>query len=73
MRFVALLISLILGVKVLHLIVVTQAQVLCLICTPEARGLRVYISGQSTSDCYNYYVTLSYCEYIYGMVCKFRL
>ena len=36
MRFVALLIPLILGVKVLHLIVVTQAQVLCLICTPEA-------------------------------------
>ena len=30
-----------------HLIVVTQAQVLCLICTPEALGLRVYISGRA--------------------------
>ena len=34
-----------------HLIVVTQARVVCLICTPEARGpqaqgLRVYISGR---------------------------
>ena len=39
-----------------HLIVVTQAQVLCLICTPEARGpLGPRAEGghirQSTSDC----------------------
>ena len=30
----------------LQLIVVTQAQVVCLICTPEAQGLRVDISGR---------------------------
>ena len=31
----------------IHVIVVTQAQVLCLICIPEARGLRAYISGKA--------------------------
>ena len=29
-----------------YIIVVTQALVVCLICTPEARGPRVYISGR---------------------------
>ena len=47
MRFVALHIPLILGVKVLHLIVVTQARVLCLIYTPKARGPRVDILGRA--------------------------
>ena len=32
-----------------HVTVVTQARVVCLICTPKARGL-----------CYNYYVTLPF-------------
>ena len=30
----------------LHLIVIPWAQMVCLIYTPEARGLRVYISGK---------------------------
>ena len=32
-----------------HYIVVTWAKVVCLIYSPEARGLRVYISGKTMS------------------------
>ena len=46
MRFVALHILLILGVKVLCVIVVIQVQVVCLICPPSALGLWVYILGE---------------------------
>ena len=31
----------------IHVIVVTWARGICLICMPEARGLRAYISGKS--------------------------
>ena len=56
MRFKALHVALILGVKVV--IVVTKAQVVWLICQPSALGLGVYISGRplDTHACviYNY-------------------
>ena len=32
---------------IIHVIVVTWARVICLICMPKARELRVYISGKS--------------------------
>ena len=57
MRFVALLIPLILDVKVLHLIVVIQGRMVCLICTPEVRGpqaLRCTYQTDHSYLCYNY-------------------
>ena len=36
-----------LKVNIIHVIVVTWARGICLICMPEARGLRAYISGKS--------------------------
>ena len=59
MRFVALLIPLILGVKVLHLIVIIQGRMVCLICTPDVRGsqafrLRCTYQTDHSYLCYNY-------------------
>ena len=33
-------------IRIAHLIIIPWARVVCLIYTPEARGLRVYISGE---------------------------
>ena len=58
-----------------YVIVVTWARGICLICMPEARGLRAYISGKSREHMLQVICITSDCgfaklkDYIYSVAC----